>query len=323
MRVMRAMKRWLVWGYQVVFHDLLRRRQPEENHDSVDSASTLAIEADPAFGTIAGEGPVASSPAENVERQEPWRPTQLPLRSSKTPVLTFNRAFTVCKDMEYPDGNEDFFVWSEDRCGAAIFDGATESFAARRWVHLVATAWRQHSQLDFEGLQNEYEKEIDALDLGWAEAQARLRGSFTTLASVSPTSGGLAATIIGDSCIALCKGNDAVEFHPSSDPEFFRSVPEALATSSTLLSANEDLMTACSWTIPIEPEEVDRIVLMTDAVGHWVTSEAAPHENSRLASLLACCVEEEWSTLVQEERIAGRMKADDSTVVVLDVGGER
>lgn len=323
MRVMRVMRRWLSWGCHVVFHDLLPWRPPDESHDRVESATTFAIQAEPVSGTIASEGPIASSPVEVVEQQEPWRPTQLPLRNSETPALTFNRAFTVCKDMEYPDGNEDFFVWSENRCGAAIFDGATESFAARRWVHLVATAWRQHSQLDFEGLQNEYEKEIDALDLGWAEAQARLRGSFTTLASVSPTSGGLAATIIGDSCIALCRGNDAVEFHPSSDPEFFRSVPEALASSSTLLSANEDLMTACSWTIPIESGEVDRVVLMTDAVGHWVTSEAAPHENSRLASLLACRVEEEWSTLVQEERIARRMKADDSTVVVLDISGER
>jgi hypothetical protein len=61
---------------------------------------------------------------------------------------------------------------------------------------------------------------------------------------------------------------------------------------------------------------------MTDAIGHWVTSEPESSDESRIESVLACRDEDQWSALVQRERASGRMKVDDSTVVVLYVGSE-
>ena len=322
MRGLQTVKRSFVWR-----HHLFSRHQRQRTKYQDDAISTSPTTTPPALqdsSTVTDSFQVTLPLPGEAGRyeQEPWRPPESAPRNSHTPTVHFRRAFTVCKDLDYADGNEDFFVWADDRGGAAIFDGATESFAARRWVRMLAAAWKTNPQLDFEHLQSRYEDEIDTLNLGWAQAQARQRGSFTTLASVTPTEGGLAATLIGDSCIALCKDNAVLQMLPSSDPSFFRSTPEALASTPNLLTVNKELMDACSWIIPLEPGEIDCVVLMTDAIGHWVTSEPASSEESRIESVLACRGEDQWSALVQHERASGRMKADDSTVVVLGVGSE-
>lgn len=322
MRGLQAVKRSFVWRH----HFLSRHQRNKFKHqdDAITAAPT------PTPSGLKGSSPVADSFQETThvhgeaDRRErkPWRPHGSAPRSSHTPTVHFRRAFTVCKDLDYADGNEDFFIWADDRGGAAIFDGATESFAARRWVRMIAAAWEANPQLDFKQLQSQYEDEIDSLNLGWAQAQARQRGSFTTIASVTPARGGLSATLIGDSCIALCKNNAVLEMLPSSDPSFFGSTPEALASTPNLLTVNTELMNACSWVIPLEPGDIDCVVLMTDAIGHWVTSEPESSDESRIESVLACRDEDQWSALVQRERASGRMKVDDSTVVVLYVGSE-
>ena len=253
-----------------------------------------------------------------------WRaPLTQPTHNS-VPALSLMAAWTVCKDLALPEGNEDASVWVSERQLAAVFDGATESFAARRWVNILSTAWEQDHHTDtgrMTALQQQYAADVNAMDLSWAQEQAAGRGSFTTVASIQAAPGGLAATCVGDSAIALVKNGCIVEAYPSMQPVDYSSVPDALGSSQELLSLGQELLETCSWTIPVEPGEFDMVVLATDAVAVWLLEENHLQPNGHLAAVLEIGDATAWEQLVAKEREAGRMKTDDSTVMIIAVEG--
>ena len=248
-----------------------------------------------------------------------WTPTITPVTGTAVPCLSLRAGWTVCKDPELPDSNEDAAVWIPNRQAAAVFDGATESFAAKRWVSILRDGWKRAGALDLPSLQQQYADEITSMNLTWAQQQASERGSFTTLASVEPTDGGLAATCIGDSAIILIREATIVQAFPSRDPQYYSSVPDALGSHSTLLDSGQELLRLCSWTIPLDPGEIDCIALVTDAVAVWLLLDNSSSEPSRLTRTLAIDQSDDWEALVTAERAAGHMKVDDSTVLLLEV----
>jgi len=233
--------------------------------------------------------------------------------------LSLLGVWTACKDLPLPDGNEDAWVWVDDVQRAAVFDGATESFAARRWVSILTEAWEQDSAIDLEALQRQYADAGAAMNLSWAQEEAAGRGSFTTLASVQAAPGGLDATCVGDSAILLVKDARIVEAYPSLDPADYSSVPEALGSSTEHLNQGQRLLQTCSWTIPVAPDDIDMAVLATDAVAVWLLQGNRNHTNELLAATLQIDDQAHWEHIVAGEREAGRMKADDSTVMILKV----
>lgn len=240
-------------------------------------------------------------------------------RHKSTPQVSLKGSWTVCKDFEHPNGNEDCFAWSPELQRAAVLDGATESFAAKKWVDIVAEDWIDKNKFELASAQAKYAEHISSLDMTWAQEQAASRGSFTTLASFEPIPGGLLATCIGDSAILLIKDSVALYGFPSMNASDYSSVPEALGSESELLSAGVELIHACTWTIPLEPGEIDSIILSTDAVAAWILTPDSGANHERIASLIGIAQVDQWRELVHQERSAGRMKADDSTFAYLTV----
>jgi len=234
------------------------------------------------------------------------------------PTLSLWGVWTACKDLSLPDGNEDAWVWVDVAQRAAVFDGATESFAARRWVSILTQAWEQDSAIDLEALQRQYGDAVAAMSLSWAQEDAVRRGSFSTLASIQAAPGGLYARCVGDSAILLVKDGRIVEAYPSLDPADYSSVPDALGSSSEHLNRGHSLLEACSWTIPVAPGDIDMVVLATDAVAAWLLQGNRNHTNELLAATLEIDDRAHWEHMVASERGAGRMKADDSTVLILE-----
>lgn len=266
--------------------------------------------------------PIPGGAADNSFLQPPKPPWRAPLTHTThdlVPTLSLLGVWTACKDLPLPDGNEDAWVWVDDVQRAAVFDGATESFAARRWVSILTEAWKQDSAIDLEALQLQYADAGAAMTLSWAQEEAAGRGSFTTVASVQAAPGGLAATCVGDSAILLVKDARIVEAYPSLDPADYSSVPDALGSSSEHLNQGHGLLEACSWTIPVSPGHIDMVVLATDAVAVWLLQGNRNHTNELLAATLQIDDQAHWEHIVAGEREAGRMKADDSTVMILKV----
>lgn len=258
-------------------------------------------------------------PTELTPRRPRWVPTIVPVTETGTPQLKVVSAWTTCKDLQHPESNEDAALWVPEIQRAAVFDGATESFAAKRWVAIIREAWKTASKPDLKHVQVAYDDEIGQMQLSWAQEQASERGSFTTIASIEPTQGGLAATCIGDSAILLIKDDRIIQAYPSPDPSHYSSVPDALGSSSTLLGYGEELLTLCTWTIPVTSGDVDQVILATDAVAVWLLTESTHREATPLQLLLGCSSDETWNAIVVSERHAGRMKTDDSTAVVLSL----
>lgn len=259
-------------------------------------------------------------PVDAAEALRPrWRAPITVLSHDAVPTVTLVACWSMCKDPLHPESNEDTAVWVADRQVAAVFDGATESFAARRWVNIVSSGWESGSPLDLGALQQEYSDDINAMELSWAQESAAGRGSFTTVASIEPAPGGLAATCVGDSAILLVKNGAIVQAYPSIDPADYSSVPDALGSTTETLPLGQELIQTCSWTIPLEPDEFDVALLATDAVAVWLLQGNEAQPNERLTSARAVSDDAAWEDLVTHERQSGRMKTDDSTLMVVNI----
>jgi hypothetical protein len=68
--------------------------------------------------------------------------------------------------------------------------------------------------------------------------------------------------------------------------------------------------------VPLQPEDGAFLLCVTDALGAWLLS--GPEDRAeRLRQLLSASSEEALRALVDEERAAGRMRRDDTTLLML------
>lgn len=301
-----------------VYWDGFHRIRVPERSDIPGSVGEQNV-AEPSASALTVE--VTAGSAHSTSRKPQWKAPNTQPTHDSVPVLSLHGSWTACKDLASPNSNEDAFLWVAERQVAAVFDGATESFAARRWVRIIRNAWKLDSPIDLAALQKQYSDDISLMSLSWAQEHAVGRGSFTTIASIQPAPGGLSATCVGDSAILLAKDGCVVQAFPSLDSTAYSSVPDALGSSSVLLESGRELLDTCTWVIPVYRDEIDMVVLATDAVAVWLLQGNGTVPDGRLAAALAIEKTHEWEQLVATERDAGRMKPDDSTVMIIDVGG--
>lgn len=243
---------------------------------------------------------------------------------SHTITMNLHTVATVPKDLQYPESNEDAYAWDEDGQRAAVFDGATESFAAQRWVASTRTHWLSGHPQWIQQAREEYNRDIKELNLSWAQLDAAERGSYTTMVSIESTPMGLRATTIGDSCIFLLEGTEIIACDPYvSHGEFFAS-PQALSTRTqdnlTAPSADAEII---GDQFLISPADVAgrQLLLATDALSQWLM---ITNPQGRLARLLIALEEDDLVALVTKERASGELKTDDTTALLLTVSaGDR
>lgn len=250
----------------------------------------------------------------------PWRPQIEQLQSAKTPSLSLTAAWTAAKQVKAPGTNEDAAVWIPERQQAAVLDGATESYAAQRWVSIIVDQLQSLAAIDLSAAQDQYTSTMETGALSWMQVEAAQRGSFTTLATAQPSAGGLRATLVGDSAILLISKGRILRAYPFNDAESFSSAPEALGSAPDLLDSGQRLLDDCSWDIALTGTE-DTVLLVTDAVAAWLLIDDEALRSGRVQQVLSCRTEIDWVDLVASQRSLGEMKTDDSTTVILAIGG--
>ena len=235
-----------------------------------------------------------------------------------TPVLTVVFRGSTAKDPGLQSSNEDTIAIATGR--AAVFDGATESFAARRWARLLAAHWRTGEPDWVARARASYDRAIATVPMSWAQEAASARGSFATIAWIRAVPGGLQLGAVGDSCVLFLRDNAIVHAYPFVSSSAFTSAPQALASAGDLAAATQELLDAAPRTVSFTAGRVDEVWLVTDAIAAWLLDPDPQVRNARVASVRALPNGEALRLLVHEQRAAGCLKTDDSTVVRLHVG---
>jgi serine/threonine protein phosphatase PrpC len=239
-------------------------------------------------------------------------------------VLRRQFTATCAKELAAPTTNEDAYILRLGQNRAAVFDGATESFAARRWARLLASYWGRHADADWVGLaRNDYARHVDAMSLSWAQEAAVQRGSYATIVAIDTTSGALEVTVVGDSCAFLLAEDDIVWSHPFDSDEQFTSAPEAIGTHPDHAAADAEALLRAQTLIDPGSLDATLLLLATDALSAWLLPPDLDDRRRRVRELLQCLAKGDFETLVASERRSGALKVDDCTVVVLSLGDPR
>ena len=222
------------------------------------------------------------------------------------------------------DRNEDAFKWSSERSALALSDGATESFDSRLWARLLVRLFVRKPVLSMAEVDMAiaaFSRCHDPRSMSWSRQAAFNRGSFATLlgVSVSPERDQARVLAIGDTIALLLDGPRLVASFPYTDPEEFRRRPTLLSTKPDLNSCLDqpDHASASTTSWGLDRLAQPRIVCMTDAIAEWFLhlAQADPCAGEILLGISDIA---HLETLVVQEREAGRMHVDDSTMLILE-----
>ncbi len=222
------------------------------------------------------------------------------------------------------DRNEDAFMWSPQRSALALSDGASESFDSGLWARILVRLFVLNPVVSMARVDMAivaYTRRHDPQSLSWSRRAAFDRGSFATLlgVAVSPELDQAHVLAIGDSLALLLDGTRLVASFPYTDPDDFQRQPTLLSTQrghNTFLK-RPDHAGASTAVWCLDRLEQPRIVCMTDAIAEWFLrrAQADPWAGEILLGISDLAGLE---ALVTREREAGRMKVDDSTVLILE-----
>jgi hypothetical protein len=145
-------------------------------------------------------------------------------------------------------------------------------------------------------------------------------GSFASLLGVRFFHCGAQIQIlaIGDSLAVLCDGDEIKMTFPYTAASQFEQRPQLLCTNpeeNVFINAPEfDSDRVANWRFDSLEKPV--LLCMTDALGHWLLSWNNP-EQSAIGIIRQLRTQKEFSTFVRSERVAGRMKRDDTTLLAI------
>ena len=229
-------------------------------------------------------------------------------------------AFSVPKRED--QHNEDSFRRSATGV-YAVSDGASVSFDSASWARILVRRYTRNPEFTREWLSAaiaEFRKLYDRDNLPWMQQASYDRGSFASLLGVRIADGGRAIQVlsIGDSLAVLCDGDRIKATFPLSTPAEFTGSPQLICTNP-MQNAFLDKMDSAydlvaDWTF--RGLEQPALLCMTDALGHWLLSQR-DRGSSPISVLRKVRTPGAFARFVQEERTAGRMKRDDTTLIAL------
>jgi len=231
---------------------------------------------------------------------------------------------TISKDLLIEGSNEDTYCLrlNEEIPRAAIFDGASESFAARKWARYLADEWGKPPTQDWswiEKAQTRYARNVSARQLSWAQEAAIQRGSYSTIAYVQFEKDWLLFSAVGDSNIFLLSEYQICFSYPYITENQFTSAPNALSSNPIDLRKNREQLLMGLGRINYKSLKTSHVMLATDAISAWLLNDNNDVRIARLKTLLQCSGRVDFRSLVEQERASHAMKIDDSTVVILKV----
>jgi hypothetical protein len=227
------------------------------------------------------------------------------------------RGFTVAK--RGGDANED--AWQHSHKGSgAVSDGASVSYDSANWARLLVRRYAQRPEFTAAWREEAiaaYARRHDRDSLPWAQQAAFDCGSFASLLGIRDAGEGrIAILAIGDSLAVLCDGDRVVDSFPYDRPEQFEARPRLLSTNpaeNRYLDEPGVLDTLFrEW--DLTPLENPAVLCVTDALGCWILSRR-PDQPSPIARLRRIKKARAFARLVSEERAAGRLRRDDTTML--------
>ncbi|MDA8255043.1 MAG: hypothetical protein M0Z99_05290 [Betaproteobacteria bacterium] len=233
------------------------------------------------------------------------------------------------KDPTVSDINEDRWAFSNQNGTLALCDGASESFDSSVWAQILADKFVLDPAVTPEWLSDglaEYVARHNFAAMSWSQQASYERGSFSTLLGVQyiPGNGAVEILAAGDSLAVLADSSRFVSSWPYSDPESFKDRPTLFATLPAYNTfVSDDFLAMRRTYFDLGTLESTRLVCVTDALGEWLLRQVQSGGDG-LERLLALATEDELVKLVAEERTAGNMRVDDSTLIVtaFDKGNE-
>jgi len=218
--------------------------------------------------------------------------------------------------------NEDCFHRSA-RGVYALSDGASVSFDSASWARILVRRYALNPVFTRQWLAAaiaEFRKLYDRDSLPWMQQASFDKGSFASLLGVRLFDGGRLIQVlsIGDSLAVLCDGDCIKATFPFSAPSEFSRSPQLLCTNPAenvfldKVDVGYDLVADWSFDQLKQPA----LLCMTDALGHWLLSQR-DCDASPISVLRELKTPMAFARFVQEERAAGRMKRDDTTLIAL------
>jgi hypothetical protein len=228
-------------------------------------------------------------------------------------------AFSVPKGEGH---NEDSFHRSAKGV-YALSDGASVSFDSASWARILVRRYTQNPEFSREWLSAaiaEFRKLYDRDSLPWMQQASFDKGSFASLLGVRVVDQGRLIQVfsIGDSLAVLCDGDCIKATFPLSAASEFNASPQLLCTNPAqnafLDEVDFSYNLVADWTFRGLSEPA--LLCMTDALGYWLLSQR-DHDRSPISVLRKLRTPSAFAHFVQEERAAGRMKRDDTTLIAL------
>jgi hypothetical protein len=130
--------------------------------------------------------------------------------------------WTLGKQAAEPDLNEDATACADVKGIYAVSDGASDSFASRRWARILVSRYVRRPVVDAAWLAQSiatFDNSFDRTTMPWSAQGAFDRGSFATLLGLRVDSKGALILGIGDSLAVLDDGISLQATFPYNDPE--------------------------------------------------------------------------------------------------------
>jgi hypothetical protein len=243
------------------------------------------------------------------------------MKADTEPKSRLPLAFSVPKVLE-DQRNEDSFRRS--RKGVyALSDGASVSFDSASWARILVRRYARNPAFTRAWLAAaiaEFRKLYDRDSLPWMQQASFDRGSFASLLGVRVIDEGRLIQVfsIGDSLAVLCDGDCIKATFPLAKASEFTRSPQLLCTNPMQnafldkVDIDDDLVADWSFRGLKQPA----LLCMTDALGHWLLSRR-DDAVSPVSILRKVRTPDAFVRFVRDERAAGRMKRDDTTLIAL------
>ena len=237
---------------------------------------------------------------------------------------------------EYEDAYRAVYPDSDDAspelvASAAVSDGASESAFAREWANVLTDAFVDRpldlANIDEKSLsewlkvaQDDWHECVSWDRIPWhGEAKARAGASATlvglTISAVDDDSERLSwqAIAVGDSCLFVIRDGQLHRSFPLDTSEEFDNYPPLVSSNRAASDGIwEDMQSASG-----ESESGDALILVSDAIACWFLARIEAGEEP--LEVLMEMEESTWSAWVEEQRNAGLMRNDDTTLLIIEI----
>lgn len=233
--------------------------------------------------------------------------------------MQLRRAFSLPKAQDLP--NEDKYAQGASYDAYALSDGASISYDSALWADIVSKEFAREPKISRGWLRScisMFETGHEREQLPWHKQQAFDRGSFTSIIGIRVADElTIEVDAVGDSIALLCDDCQMLSSFPYGSPEEFDQSPLLLSTNAAKnpIFLGDDLAPSfsCHWNLA--DIQAPRIICATDALGQWLLERK--QDQGIIALLHALVSDDDFANFILEERRAGRMKTDDTTLLLI------